>query len=112
MSTAPMSFVPTLAPEELARANFYGLLARLFCAPPDAALLQTLAAADDLEAEDGGVALAWRDLAQAAAAADPEAVRKEYDGAFISTAKSPIHLYTTPNSVPYTNDKPLFDLHH
>src|SRR5258708_30981819 len=110
MSTAPMSFVPTLAPEELARANFYGLLARLSCAPPDAALLQTLAAADDLEAEDGGVALAWRDLAQAAAAADPEAVREEYDGAFIGTGKSPITLYTTAYSVRYTNEVPLVDL--
>ena len=28
----------TLAPEELARANFYSLLSRLFYAPPDAAL--------------------------------------------------------------------------
>lgn len=105
-----MQFMPTLAPEEVARANFYGLLARLFCAPPDAALLQTLAAADDLEAEDGGVALAWRDLAQAAAAADPEAVQEEYDGAFIGTGKSPITLYTTAYSVRYTNEVPLVGL--
>ena len=41
-SSAPLQFVPTLAPEELARANFYGLVARLFCAPPDATLLQAI----------------------------------------------------------------------
>ena len=110
MSTAPMTFVPPLAPEEVARANFYGLLARLFYAPPDAALLQTLAAADDLEAEQGGMVLAWRDLAQSAAAADPEAVREEYDGAFIGVGKAPVTLYTTAYSVRYTNEMPLAGL--
>ena len=48
----PLQFVPTLPPEEVARANFYGLLARLFYAPPDAALLEALAGAGDLEAEE------------------------------------------------------------
>jgi len=105
-----MTFVPPLAPEEVARANFYGLLARLFYAPPDAALLQTLAAADDLEAEQGGMVLAWRDLAQSAAAADPEAVREEYDGAFIGVGKAPVTLYTTAYSVRYTNEMPLAGL--
>ncbi len=105
-----MQFAPTLVPEEVARANFYGLLARLFYAPPDAALLQTLAASDELDAEDGGMALAWRDLARAAATADPEAVREEYEGAFIGTGKSPITLYTTAYSVRYTNEAPLVDL--
>jgi TorA maturation chaperone TorD len=105
-----MQFAPTLAPEEVARANFYGLLARLFYAPPDTALLQTLAAADDLEAEEGGMALAWRELAQAAAAADPEAVREEYDGAGVGVGKAPVTLYTTAYSVRYTNEMPLADL--
>jgi TorA maturation chaperone TorD len=110
MSTAPITFAPTLAPEELARANFYGLIARLFYAPPDATLLQTIAAAEDLEAEEGGVALAWRDLAQAAAAAEAEAVKEEYDGAFIGVGKAPITLYTSAYSVRYTNEVPLADL--
>jgi len=105
-----MTFVPPLAPEELARANFYGLLARLFHAPADAALLQTLAAAEDLEAQEGGMALAWRGLAQAAAAADPEAVGEEYDGAFIGVGKSPVTLYTTAYSLRYTNETPLAEL--
>ena len=47
MST-PMQFVPTLPAEEVARANFYGLLARLFYAPPDAALLRNKAYARSL----------------------------------------------------------------
>jgi TorA maturation chaperone TorD len=114
MST-PMQFVPTLPAEEVARANFYGLLARLFSAPPDAALLRTLAAADELEAEalqadEQGIALAWRDLAKAAADADPEAVREEYEAAFIGVGKAPITLYTSAYSMRYTNEAPLAQL--
>ena len=109
MST-PMQFVPTPPPEEVARANFYGLLARLFYAPPDAALLRTLAAADELEAEDEGIALAWRDLAKAAADADPEALREEYEAAFIGVGKAPITLYTSAYSMRYTNEAPLAQL--
>jgi TorA maturation chaperone TorD len=109
MST-PMQFVPTLPAEEVARANFYGLLARLFYAPPDAALLRTLAAADELDAEGGGIALAWRDLAKAAADADPEAVREEYEAAFIGVGKAPITLYTSAYSMRYTNEAPLAQL--
>ena len=105
-----MEFVPALAPEELARANFYGLLARLFYAPPDAALLQTLATANDLEAEAGGVALAWRELASAAAGVDSEAVREEYEAAFIGVGKAPVTLYTSAYSVRYTSEMPLAEL--
>jgi TorA maturation chaperone TorD len=110
MSTAPLQFVATLPGEEAARANFYGLLARLFYAPPDAALLETLAASEDLDAEEGAMALAWRDLARAAAGADAEAVREEYETAFVGTGKAPITLYTSAYSLRYTNEVPLAGL--
>jgi TorA maturation chaperone TorD len=105
-----MQFVPTLPPEESARANFYALLARLFYAPPDVALLQAIAGAKDLDAEDGAIGLAWDELAQAAAAADPEAVREEYDAAFIGTGKAPVTLYACAYSLKYSNEVPLVDL--
>lgn len=105
-----MQFVPTLAPEELARANFYALIARMFYAPPDPSLLQAIAAADELKAEEGAIALAWRELAQAAACADVQAVQEEYDAAFIGVGKAPITLYTSAYSVRYTNEVPLVDL--
>jgi TorA maturation chaperone TorD len=107
---APMQFVPTLPSEEVARANFYGLIARLFYAPPDAELLRALAAAEELDAEEGGIALAWRDLARAAADADPEAVREEYETAFVGVGKAPITLYVSAYSVRYTNEVPLAQL--
>lgn len=106
----PLHFVPTLPPEELARAHFYGLLARLFYAPPDAQLLQALGTADEIPADDGGIALAWRDLSHAAAKADPEAVREEYETAFVGTGKAPVTLYTTAYTLRYSSEAPLAEL--
>ena len=106
----PLRFEPTLPPEEVARANFYGLLARLFYAPPDAALLEAIAGADEIEAEDGDIAAAWRDLARAASAADPAALREEYESAFIGTGKAPVTLYTAAYSIKYSNEAPLAEL--
>ena len=100
----PLGFVP---PEELARANFYGLLARLFYAPPDEALLKVLACAEELDAEDKTLAARWRELIAAAAVTPAEAVREEYDGTFIGTGKAPVTLYASAYSLRYTNETPL-----
>jgi TorA maturation chaperone TorD len=107
-----MKFVPTLPPEELARANFYGLLARLLYAPPDATLLRTLAASDEVEAEDEeeGFAQAWQGMARAAAKADPEAVRDEYDSVFVGAGKAPVSLYTCAYTIKVSNEAPLVQL--
>src|SRR5437867_7098831 len=99
----------SLPPEEQARANFYALLARLFYAPPDAPLLKALAA-EDLAAEDETLAAAWRQLARAAGMADAEAVREEFDTAFVGTGKSPVTLYTSAYSIRYSNEAPLAEL--
>ena len=106
----PLRFSATLPPEEEARANFYGLLARLFYAPPDAPLLQAIAGAGSIDAEDGGIAAAWQALAAASASADPEAVREEYEGSFIGTGKAPVTLYTTAYAMRYSNEVPLAEL--
>lgn len=108
--TQPMQFVETLPPEEVARANFYGLLARLFYAPPDAALLEAIAEAEEIDAEDGGIGEAWQGLARAAGAADPEAVREEYENSFVGTGKAPVTLYTSAYTIRYSNEVPLVAL--
>ena len=100
----PLAFVP---PEELARANFYGLLARLFYAPPDEALLKALAASDELDAEDETLAARWRELIAAASVTAPDAVREEYDSVFVGTGKAPVTLYAGAYSLRYTNETPL-----
>ncbi len=106
----PLHFVRTLPPEEQARADFYALLARLFYAPPDPALLSALAAGGELRAEEPGLAAAWRELVAAAAQADPEAVRQEYEETFVGTGKAPITLYSSAYLVRYSNDTPLVAL--
>ena len=107
---SPLDFVPTLPPEDVARANFYALLARLFYAPPDEALLRTLAGSVEAEAEEGGIGRAWLALSRAAAAADEGGVREEYDTAFVGTGKSPVTLYTTAYSTRFSNEVPLVEL--
>ena len=97
----------SLPPEEQARANFYALISRLFYSAPDAGLLAALAQADELDADDEIIASSWRDLTKAAANAEPEAVREEYEAAFIGTGKAPITLYTSAYSVRYSNEMPL-----
>jgi TorA maturation chaperone TorD len=96
-----------VAPEEQARGNFYALLARLLYAPPDEGLLKALATADELDAEDETLAARWRELIAAAAVTEPEAVRWEYDAAFIGAGKAPVTLYATAYSLRYTNETPL-----
>ena len=106
----PLTFVSTLPPEEVARANFYGLLARLFYGPPDAALLETLAGASDIDAEDGGISEAWQRLCRAAGETDPDTVREEYDTVFVGTGKAPVTLYMCAYSIRYAREAPLVEL--
>lgn len=104
--------VPALPPEEAARANFYGLLARLFYAAPDEALLESMAAADEIVAEDSAAsfALAWRDLALAAAATDAAAVTEEYQTLFVGTGKAPVSLYAATYLINSAVDAPLVEV--
>lgn len=106
----PLNFVLSLPPEEVARANMYGLLARLFYGPPDAQLLETLAGAAGMDAEDGEIGPAWERLCLAAGQADKEAVRDEYDTVFVGTGKAPVTLYTCAYSIRYSTEAPLAEL--
>jgi TorA maturation chaperone TorD len=108
--TEGLRLVETLPPEELARANFYGLLARLLYAPPDAALLEALAGADTLLADEAAMGDALQALAQAAAVASLQAVREAYESTFIGTGKAPVTLYTTAYTLRYSSEAPLVAL--
>jgi TorA maturation chaperone TorD len=89
--------------EEQGRADLYGVLARLFYGPPDAALLRAIA---DTRIE-GELAKPWGELSHAAAAADPEALREEYEHRFVGTGKAPVTLYTSAYTVKFSNETPL-----
>lgn len=90
----PVRFVPPVAIEERARADLYALLARLFYAGPDAALLAAIVAADDLVAAgDTPLSRAWRALQQASRSADAATVCQEYDDVFVGTGRAPVSIY-------------------
>jgi TorA maturation chaperone TorD len=100
-------------PEDQARANFYALLARLLHAPPDAALLRSIATSDDeLQAAEtdtsvtsasgemasplespGSLEQTWRSLVLAAARASESDVSDEYDVLFVGSGRSEVSLY-------------------
>lgn len=99
-------------PQDVARADFYGLLGRLYYAAPDTGLLEALAGSGELSAEAAGAGLpaAWKGMRRAAADATPEAVRAEYDGTFIGVGKPEVMLYGSFYLAGFLNEKPLAEL--
>ncbi len=104
--TAPLTF---LAPEEAARANLYGLVARLFYAPPDAALIAELNAATPIEGE-GDLASAWREMTAACTKAFPVALENEHTELFIGTGKAEVTPYLSRYVLKHQSDNPLVAL--
>ena len=103
-----------LAQEEQARADMYGLIARLLLAPPDDALLASLANLADAiagasESADSGQPLgrAWLALALAARALAGAAVRDEFAALFVSTSIPTINPYGSLYLAGFMHEKPL-----
>jgi TorA maturation chaperone TorD len=95
--STPLKITQPVFEEDQARADLYALIARLFYAGPDAALLAAIAGADEIAGEDetAPLAAAWRALGAAAAAMDAEAAREEYDSVFVGTGKAEITPYAS-----------------
>lgn len=112
--TAALKMAPNFPvdPQDRARADFYGLTARLFYAPPDAGLLDALARGGALDATDPDVDLpaAWSALRRAAADATAEAVRDEYGEIFIGVGKPEVILHASYYLSGFLNEKPLAEL--
>lgn len=86
---------PALEPEEQARADWYGLLARLWYAAPDASLLEAIGqgTTNTDAATQSRFDAAWHELVQAAGRASATAVRFEYDTVFVGIGKAEVPLY-------------------
>jgi TorA maturation chaperone TorD len=111
-SAAAISVALPLAPEDQARADLYALAARLLLAPPDAALLAGLAAADPIASSGDYYALAdaWEKLVQAASVMDPAAVAEEFDALFVSSGTPALNPYGSLYLSGFMNDTPLAEL--
>ena len=97
--------------EEIARAELYGLLARLWYAAPDADLLAAVQVAPtEAPAAGGFLEEPWRTLVGAARGTDAAALRNEYDALFGGIGKPEVFLYGSFHLAGHLNGKPLVDL--
>jgi len=109
MTTAPLSFAASADhSEELARAELYGLLARLWLAPPDVELLLQFRVAVTEAPQPGGFLEApWQSLVAAMRATTPEAAAAEYDALFGGVGKPEVFLYGSYYLAGFLNERPL-----
>jgi TorA maturation chaperone TorD len=97
--------------EELQRAELYGLLARLWLSPPDAALFEQFAVAVTEAPQPGSFLEApWQDLVAAMRASSIDAAREEYEALFHAIGKPEVFLYASAHLAGALNDKPLVAL--
>ena len=108
---------PALQSEDMARAAFYGLIARLFYAPPDQQLLGQLLHMDAFEKGNAGLdargaklADAWHAIVDASRTAFPVVLENEHTDLFIGTGKAEVTPYLTHYTIKYATDNPLVEL--
>ncbi len=103
-----LSFASADHGEELARAELYGLLAQLWIAPPDEALLKQFGVAVTQAVEPGAALEApWHDLVAALRATTPEAAAAEHEALFMGVGKPEVFLYGSYHLSGFLNEKPL-----
>ena len=103
-----------LEPEDLARANLYGLVSRLFYAPADPNLLAEVSHStpgEEGEGAGGTLVAAWQELREGCRNAYPARVRQEYDALFIGVGRAEVTPYLSAYagaSAPAVNRPPAF----
>ncbi len=94
--------------EETARAELYGVLARLYYAPPEPELLANLrVAATEAPAAGGFLEEPWRALVGEARALSDDAIASEYDALFGGVGKPEVYLYGSHYLSGFLNEKSL-----
>ena len=116
MSERPAQALAFATPDdadELARAEVYGLLARLFHAPPDAELHAQFQVAVTAAPVSGAfLERSWGELVAAARRIELAALAVEFDALFQGVGKPEVFLYSSFHLAGKLNDKPLVDLRH
>ena len=110
-STIALQPQPTWSDEDRARAEHYALIARLFHAAPDAALLTALAQTGrTLGGEAGELPRAWAALGAAAQAMPLQAVADEFDALFVSVGKPDVMSNGSWYLTGFLQEEPLAEL--
>ena len=101
-------------PEDLARADLYGLIARLFHQAPDQELLNQIAASipdgEEIQAEDAPLAKVWHSVVEVAKNNPAQAWQEEFDLNFISVGRPNIILNGSFYMAGHLNEKPLVEI--
>lgn len=114
-TTEPLQFVrDPVSDEDLARANHYALISRLFHAAPDDALLDMMAASGDWLIDEDAPAVeavrmaeAWNALCSACSAMDAEAAGLEFDALFGGVGRPAVTVFGSFYLAGFVNEKPL-----
>ena len=115
METPPtaqaMVFAEADHDEELQRAELYGLLARLWFAPPDEALLAQFAVAVTAAPQPGSfLESPWQDLVAAMRATGVDEAAAEHAALFVGAGKADVLPYASFHIAGTLNDRPLVAL--
>lgn len=103
--------IPAPAPEDLARADAWALVASLMFAAPGRELMDTIARTPLLgEDARGELQDAWLALQSACRESDPEAVRQEYDDLFVGVGHPLVRPYACFYLAGVLNEAPLAEL--
>jgi len=106
--TSALGFAAADDGEELARAELYGLLARLWMAAPDEALLAQFRVAVTQAPQPGAFLEApWGALVAAMRATSVDAAAAEYDALFQGVGKPEVFLYGSYYLSGFLNERPL-----
>jgi TorA maturation chaperone TorD len=101
-------------PEDLARADLYGLIARFFHQPPDQELLDQIAASipagEEVKPEDAPLAKVWHNVVEVAKNNPATAWREEFDRNFISVGRPNVILNGSFYMAGHLNEKPLVEI--
>ena len=82
--------------QDIARANLYAIIGRLFYSAPDELLLSAITQnAEDGRNSQRPLGVAWENLRNACRSARPAELRQEFDGLFLGVGKSEVTTYTS-----------------
>ncbi|EFH09222.1 molecular chaperone [Pseudoroseomonas cervicalis] len=104
----PVPPAPELDLLELERARLFALLGRLMVAPPDGALLANLRGLQGQP--DTLLGRAYAGLSQAARAAKPDAVEREYHALFIGVGRGELLPFASYYLTGFLHERPLAEL--
>lgn len=99
-----------LVDEDRVRANVYALLGNLLAAAPDPELLEVLRGISPDPDDESLLAASWQMLAVAAARADLEQLRHEYDTLFIGLGRGEVVPYGSWYLTGFLMEQPLAQL--